>query len=270
MLADAMKSKVDALRCRDDNPGAIVAGPDRGERTAKQWLYPSEFLAFVSCAEAPLHWRRIVALMTYLHVRPGELRELRVEDVDLAHGVIHVHRTVDQETGNEKGTKTGHARRFSVEPAVMPLLRLLCEGRPASDHVIRLPCDRDLARDFRRWLARAGVKRNELFEATPTRKAITVYDLRATGITWRIVRGDDHVKVQRAAGHKTFSTTEGYIREAEGLTAGFGDVFPPLPSSLLVKEPASIVSAIVPGLRKARFLRGKLAERAGFEPAVGF
>jgi hypothetical protein len=36
------------------------------------------------------------------------------------------------------------------------------------------------------------------------------------------------------AGHKSFSTTEGYIREAENLRDGFGEVFPPLPPSLLV------------------------------------
>ena len=62
---------------------------------------------------------------------------------------------------------------------------------------------------------------------------MTFYDLRATGITWMAVRGDDALKIMSRAGHRTFSTTQGYIREAEVLRAGFGEVFPPLPSGLL-------------------------------------
>jgi hypothetical protein len=40
-----------------------------------------------------------------------------------------------------------------------------------------------MARGFRTWLTKAKVTRAELHTSTPTRKAITVYDLRATGIT---------------------------------------------------------------------------------------
>ena len=38
------------------------------------------------------------------------------------------------------------------------------------------------------------------------------------------IRGDDPLKIKQRAGHATFSTTEGYIREAE--------VFPRLPEAL--------------------------------------
>ncbi len=48
---------------------------------------------------------------------------------------------------------------------------------------------------------------------------------------WPAVRGDDPLK--QRADHASFSTTEGYIREAENLREGFGAVFPPLPESLL-------------------------------------
>ena len=66
-----------------------------------------------------------------------------------------------------------------------------------------------------------------------TRKAMTFHDLRASGITWCAVRGDDPLKIKQRAGHRSFSTTEGYIREAENLREGFGEVFPALPSCLL-------------------------------------
>ena len=49
----------------------------------------------------------------------------------------------------------------------------------------------------------------------PTRKRLSWHDLRATGITWRAVRGDEPLKIQRAAWHSSFETTQEYIREAE-------------------------------------------------------
>jgi hypothetical protein len=79
----------------------------------------------------------------------------------------------------------------------------------------------------------ADVKRTELFASDAARKAMTFYDLRATGITWMAVRGDDPLRIKQRAGHRIFSTTEGYIREAENLREGnFGEPFPPLPIGL--------------------------------------
>ena len=46
-------------------------------------------------------------------------------------------------------------------------------------------------------------------------------------------RGDDALKIKQRAGHASFSTTEGYIREAENLRDGFGEVFPELPRSMV-------------------------------------
>lgn len=98
MAADAVSSKVNALRVRADDPTTNVEGPDRGEEKSKPFLYPSEFLAFVSCAAVPLKWRRAVALAVYLYPRDGELRILQWEDgdVDLDHGTIHIHRSWDR------------------------------------------------------------------------------------------------------------------------------------------------------------------------------
>jgi hypothetical protein len=47
------------------------------------------------------------------------------------------------------------------------------------------------------------------------------------------VRGDDQLKIRQRCVHTTFSTTELYIREAEAVREGFGEVFPTLPISLL-------------------------------------
>ena len=229
MCADAASSKLDALRVRDENIARGVEGPDRGAKKAKQYLYPSEFLRFIGCEDVPVLWRRIVALMIYVYPRPGELRELRWEDVDLEHGTLHIHQATSRVTGRAKETKTGTARRFNIESSLLPLLKAMHEESGGEGKVIDLPCD--LARGFRMWLLRAGVKRAELHTATPTRKAITVYDLRATGITWitwLAIRGDEPLRIMQRAGHTGFQTTQGYVREAENLREGFGDVFPSL------------------------------------------
>ena len=93
--------------------------------------------------------------------------------------------------------------------------------------------DNNLSAVLRRMLLRAGIDRPELHETNDTRKAITFYDLRATGITWCAVRGDDPLKIMQRAGHTDFKTTQGYIRTAEAVREGFGDVFPPLPECLM-------------------------------------
>jgi hypothetical protein len=73
LFADATNFKVAALRVRDDNPCDGLPGPDRGERKAKQWLYPIEVQALLACEDVPIRWRRLYALGTYLYLRPGEL-----------------------------------------------------------------------------------------------------------------------------------------------------------------------------------------------------
>jgi len=79
----------------------------------------------------------------------------------------------------------------------------------------------------------AGVTRSELHDDAPTRKKMTFHDLRATGVTWMAIRGDDPLRIQQRAGHEDFATTQGYIREAESIREGFGEVFPALPEAML-------------------------------------
>lgn len=233
MFDDAHRSKARALRVRGDNATAGVRGPDRGARKSKGYLYPVEFVRFMKCEAIPLQFRVAVALAVYLFPRAGELEALEWSDVDLERGIVHIHRAIDRASdgGETKSTKTGVPRRFNIEPAILPLLKALHEQRGTSDRVIEL--GRDLARDLRKHLFRAGVEREELHVGDATRKALTFHDLRATGITWMAIRGDDPLKIMQRAGHTDFRTTQIYIREAEAIRDGFGDVFPPLPSALL-------------------------------------
>lgn len=175
------------------------------------------------------------AIATYLYARAGEVIALRWEDVDLDRGVVLIHRSFNRETGEVNSTKSDAARRIPIEPELRPLLEAMHGEAGGRGSVVAVRgTDRKLSRQLRRCLALAQVDRPELFAMRdPTRKAMTFHDLRATAITWCAVRGDDPLKIKQRAGHASFSTTEGYIREAENLRDGFGEVFPPLPSSLL-------------------------------------
>jgi integrase len=234
LFADARGSKVRALRVRDDNPALDVTPPDRGTRKAKVYLWPSEFLALVTCEAIPLAWRVLYALAVYAYVRPGELAALDLADVDLEHGTLHVHAAVDHQYGGTKEVKTGQARYVPIEAELMPLLRALHKRRGGAGPVVEaMPDENELATTLRAHLKLAGVTRRALFTNDATRKWMTFYDLRATGITWLAVRGDAPLTIMHRAGHSDFKTTQIYVREAENLRAGFGAVFPPLPPSVV-------------------------------------
>jgi integrase len=233
-MADASRGKVKALRVRDDNPCADVAPPDRGASKSKVYLYPSEVLALLGCVEVPLAVRRAYAVTVYLYPRAGEVEALHWDDLDLVHGVVHIHRAVDPETRKTiRGTKGKAARRFDLEVELVPLLQAMRAERPADTLVFEpWPLHKDRAGQLRKHLSVAGVKRAELFASDNTRKNVTFHDLRATGTTWAAIRGDDPLKIMHRAGHKDLATTQVYIREAENVGRDFGEVFPPLPEEL--------------------------------------
>ena len=78
MCADMVNAKKRELRTRDDNPAKDVKPPDCGARKARQFLYPDEFLKFVSCPAVPLRWGAVaVSLAIDTAARDGELRDFR-------------------------------------------------------------------------------------------------------------------------------------------------------------------------------------------------
>lgn len=246
LFRDACGAKRIDLCLRNDNPVTGVAGPDTGPKKAKVYLSPSEFSALVSCDRVPVRWRRLFALAVYTFTRAGELAALTWDDVDLEHRTIHVHRSHDPRRGRRtKATKTETARRIPIEPALVPLLKALhieAKGRGA---VVRMPSVGTLSDRLKFYLERAGSARPDLFLTDATRKAITFHYLRATGVTWCAVRGDDPLKIMQRAGHSDGNTTAIYIREAENLSQGFGAVFPALPTDLLTPPRRSMVSVSV-------------------------
>ncbi len=262
MFDDAQSSKVEALRCREDNPSAHVRGPDGGAKRKKQVLYPSEALMHLECAAIPLRYRRYVAISIYTGLRAGELRVLRWADVDLEHGLIHVHRAWDNKRKCEKPTKGMQNRRVPIEPALRPLLEVM--HAEAGENVFvaaKLASECELAPALRRHLRLAGVDRDDLFARRATSLHITWHALRGTNATWCAVRGDDPIRIQVRLGHRNFSTTQGYIGLAEVLKAGFRQPFPELPECL-------IGDRIDHGIDQRAVSARYHASPAGFEPAL--
>lgn len=241
-FSDASGAKDRSLRVRKDNPAAGVRPPDRGARKAKAWLHPREVTAVLANVDEPIAVRLAIALNVYLYTRPGELRALTWDDVDLDAGRVTIHHALRRD-GTEKTTKTNTARSVPIEPTLAPLLAALREASGATGRVVEMPSDTALADVLRAALARANVKRPELFASSKTRKRVTWYDLRATGCTWRAIRGDNPIAIMHQAGHADFKTTQLYVREAQAVGgASFGDVFPKLPAELIERAASARVA----------------------------
>jgi integrase len=233
MAFDAVESKDDAIRCRDDNPASNVRGPDAGDKVDLQYLFPSEFSQVMASTAVPIEWRRAIAIAVYLYARVGELRALTWDDVHLDQAFVHVTKSIDAVTGKVKTTKTKCPRKVPIEPHLVPLLRAMKQESGGTGPVLRHTSMLQQADGFRSQLRASGVQRAALFHKGPSVRPIRFHDLRATGITWRAVRGDTLLEIKRHAGHQRTETTERYIREADDLRGNFGAPFSPLPASLI-------------------------------------
>jgi len=255
MFKDACASKRRDLRVREDNPASAVEGTDRGDTKAKQFLWPSMFLAFMRCGDVPLAWKQLLAVSTMLYTRPEETAALEWSDVRLDEGVVIVHRALDMrpsEGERMKPTKTGKPRRVPIELALRPLLAAMKKASGGKGRVVAMPPQSQLARVFRRHLevalTQAGIDAGDLFAADATRLRIDFRRAtRDSGITWRAVRDDSPAKIMHAAGHKNIATTMRYVVEADGLREGFGEPFPTLPQELIkASEVSDRVSVVLP------------------------
>lgn len=183
MFKEMVNAKRRDLRVRDDNPALGVQGPDRGDAKAKVYLWPSEFEKLLASADVPLVWKRFFTLTTYLYARAGEVNALTWNDVDLEHGVVHLHASVSRRTGEVGSTKTGITRRVPIEATLLPLLLAMHVESDGKGRVSPVsPTDKKLSRQLQRCLRLAEVDRADLFIDDATRKSMTAHDLRGKSV----------------------------------------------------------------------------------------
>lgn len=269
MARDACHSKDDLIRCRKDNPAAGVMGPDRGETTILQYLYPNEFLALMECSAVSIQWRRVFAVAVYTYTRLGELMALTWKDVDLEHQVIRITKSIDSNTGDDKSTKSKTPRTIPIEPELMPLLvSMYAEACNGSDQpegaVLKFPTKLHHALALRDALTDAGISRKALFDKGPSVRRIRFHDLRSTAATWLAVANVPPLVIQSRVGHSSFQTTQIYIREADIIRAGFGTPFPKLPDQLLAPYRSPPAFTLGKSIKNAANSVGA----AGFETAA--
>jgi integrase len=262
------------LRVRKDkgNPCLDIPPPRDGASKQRRWLRPDYFAKFIACKRLPREWREADAIGLYLHLRPGELHELRLKDLDLVAGEVRIARAYDERKKVVTTPKTEEGIRTVTIPAtLMPLLeRIALEGK-ADDRVcpvVAATPEKARAKMFREHLQCADVDDPSLFEETATHLPIDFRALRDSGITWRFLANERAEVVQREAGHEHISTTLDYAKEVENKGNRYGEPFPALPDDLLDPTPGAPVRRAVRQETKTLENSAEIVGEAGFEPAI--
>jgi integrase len=132
----------------------------------------------------------------------------------------------NNEGAETKTVKDKEPRTFGIEPNLLPLLRAMHDESGGRGRVFPgFHRQRDLAEDPRAYMKLAGVTRAELFIIDETRLNLRFHDLRASTVTWMAVRQDRAERIMQRVGHEDWPAMKKYMRTAEALAPGFGDVF---------------------------------------------
>lgn len=228
-----------------------ILPPNGGRDRARPFLYPSEWLAIASCHHVSASWRRTYALAAYTGLRPGELRVLTWDDIELDAGLVRVNKAWDAEERTTKETKTlGGHRLVPLRPEIRHLLARP-PGVPGRGLVVAEGL-RGAAPHLRADLRTAGVMRPRLFTRSATELPVDFRSLRDTYATWRALQGVEAYVLRREMGHESLETTDRYIRLASGVRdAAIGTPFPPFGAFLEGLSAGQDAAEIPPGVSPA-------------------
>lgn len=171
-----------------------------------------EVAIILSSIESVPH-RRYVAALVFTGMRANEASTIRVEDVDLDFGVIHVSRntTVALDGKYVELTPKGHKERTVPIPAALePYLIAAMAGKSRGDRVFTGPKGGKLNPSN----VRRAVKWDRVKKALG-RDDLKLKDLRHTFATLLFDAGMAANDVQALLGHSSLQTTERYSRARE-------------------------------------------------------
>ena len=198
---------------------------------AKTYLYPSEEAQMMANRGIPLTLRVFFGLCAREGARIGNFLDLRFQDIDFEHGIIHLGKTKTTSSSSwvlDPGTVVGLARyrdRFVKPDGPQAFIFLDEDGQLAVDgQVIHRT---KLAETLRSCLKRSEVTRRELFEKGAHRLPIRAHDLRASFITVKLANGKTETWVMDRTDHKSSQMINAYRRRARAhAEANLGDFIP--------------------------------------------
>lgn len=183
------------------NPCEGVQLP-RKTHKARTYLTVEQLLAL---ADAAGGHRAVILTLGFCGLRFGELRALRVEDVDVERSRLLVRHSVVRVNGVyvEGLPKTHERREVGVPPSVMNVLLGECVGKKPGD--LLFP-----GNAHGRWLGEQSARGKGWYAraiAVAGVPALTMHDLRHTAASIAISSGANVKAVQRMLGHKTAAMT---------------------------------------------------------------
>jgi integrase len=207
------------------NPTADLQLPTAASRDrAATPRQASELLGPLSGREGALF-----ATAFYAGLRRGELRALRVGDVDLAEAVISVERGWDSKEGPIEPKSRAGTRRVFVLDALRPYLEPLVDGRPCEDlvfgHDSAAPfeprgVDRKVSRAWNAAdKARAEEAEKQGQESPEPLTRFTLHEARHSFSTWLDHAGVSERRADRYMGHAGRSVADDYRHELPGQRA---------------------------------------------------
>lgn len=223
-------------RLRKDNPVDIGLLPEPDPEKLYSYLYPSELLLLLKCAEIPIERRVYYALATYTGLRKGSIRVAAKrkrgepnEDDEQIKRYLWSSIDLEHSTVLSLVNKNNRPQMFAQSDADLPGIASLTEllrrwrehsGWPAESAPIieTLHCHRrQEAATLRQDLIVAGVTRGILFTNTDEIQALRFHDLRATFVTWAKRAGKSDGWIKDRTGHITDAIMERYNRAARNL-----------------------------------------------------
>ena len=275
--------RVMRVREAQGNPTAGIRPPRVGRGKRRHWLRSSWINAALASPKNDTAIKEAVCIAVGLHLRPGELHELRVRDLDFEAGEVRIERAYDENTGKVGSTKTDEGVRTVTIPTwLLPLLQRIASERRPNDHVapwVEATSEHDRPEAFRSFLRSGGAAPEHIFEDSPTHEMVDFRTTRDTGITLRFLANERAEVIQREAGHEQISTTLGYAKEVANRGGRYGDPFLTVPRELCARSTggalasAAISSEPVPELERMNPPKypeplGNSVARVGFEPTT--
>ena len=191
---------------RDSNPCKYVK-KGRNKKIETRVLSIEEYKAFFAVLDAekksktPQSYFRLIKVLALTGCRCSEIRELKIEELDLDHKQIRL-----------QDSKTG-ARTVKLSDAAVRELEIALADAKAQNSEYVFPCKTDptmCVQDIRKpflWaLEKAGLPQ------------MRIHDLRHSFISMGANTGQNMVAMRDAAGHSRITTTEGYTHLADEQT----------------------------------------------------